>query len=176
MDLAKFRQIFLEDSAENLQELSRALLALEKDPADADAIDGAFRMAHSIKGMAASLGYDGITEIAHRLEDRMQEVRASGRLPKGADVLLFEGLAGLERMVAHVRDHGEPPEADPALAARLALTAPAEQEEPSASKKGPTTAPRSERLRETLSQPPHPPSASAPRPSTGSSTRSAKSS
>ena len=41
-----------------------------------EAIDVVFRMAHSIKGMAASLGYDSITELAHRLEDRMQRVPA----------------------------------------------------------------------------------------------------
>ncbi len=120
MDLAKYRNLFLEEAAEHLAEMSRALLSLEKDPADAEAIDLIFRMAHSIKGMAGSLGYDSITEVAHKLEDRMDTVRSAGRV--GADDaigLLFRGLDGLERMVEVVRDTGEPPPSDPVLAAAL---------------------------------------------------------
>ena len=120
MDLAKYRNLFLEEAAEHLAEMSRALLSLEKDPADAEAIDLIFRMAHSIKGMAGSLGYDSITEVAHKLEDRMDSVRSAGRV--GADDaigLLFRGLDGLERMVEVVRDTGEPPPSDPVLAAAL---------------------------------------------------------
>jgi len=120
VDLAKYRNLFLEEAAEHLAEMSRALLSLEKDPADAEAIDLIFRMAHSIKGMAGSLGYDSITEVAHKLEDRMDTVRSAGRV--GADDaigLLFRGLDGLERMVEVVRDTGEPPPSDPVLAAAL---------------------------------------------------------
>lgn len=121
MDMAKYRQVFLEEAADHLAEMSRALLELEKDSSRAEAIDALFRMAHSIKGMAASLGYDSITEVAHRLEDRMQEVRAAGRI-EGADGLapLFRGLEGLERMVAEVRETGEPPPPDRELEAALA--------------------------------------------------------
>lgn len=120
MDMAKYRQVFLEEATDHLAEMSRALLELEKDPANAEAIDLLFRMAHSIKGMAASLEYSSITEVAHRLEDRMQDVRSAGRVA-GADglSLLFRGLEGLEKMVARVRETGEPPPPDPQLAAAL---------------------------------------------------------
>ena len=116
MDMAKYRQVFLEEATDHLAEMSRALLELEKDAAGADAIDVLFRMAHSIKGMAASLEYDSITEVAHRLEDRMQEIRSAGGVqgPNGL-ALLFRGLEGLERMVAAVRETGEPPPPDPEL-------------------------------------------------------------
>jgi two-component system chemotaxis sensor kinase CheA len=121
LDLAKYRNLFLEEATDHLAEMSRGLLALEKDPAASDAIDGVFRMAHSIKGMAASLGYDAITEIAHRLEDRMQGYRSAGRVEAGEGLgVLFRGLEGLERMVAVVRESGEPPARDPALAGLLA--------------------------------------------------------
>jgi len=81
-----------------------------------------FRMAHSIKGMAASLGYDSITTLSHRLEDRMERVRAQGRVEPGEAglPLLFQGLEGLESMVAHVRDVGESPPPQPELEALLA--------------------------------------------------------
>jgi two-component system chemotaxis sensor kinase CheA len=119
MDLAKYRALFLEEATEHLAELSRALLALEKNAADPEAIDLAFRMAHSIKGMAASLDYQGPTELAHRLEDLLATQRTAGAVDARASGLLFRALEGLERMVAALRATGEPPPADPALIAEL---------------------------------------------------------
>jgi two-component system chemotaxis sensor kinase CheA len=121
VDLAKYRSLFLEEATEHLAEMARALLELEKEPARAEAIDLVFRMAHSIKGMAATLGYDAIAELAHRLEDHMDGYRAAGRVEAGEGLgLLFQGLAGLEQLVEVVRETGEPPAAAPAeLLARL---------------------------------------------------------
>jgi two-component system chemotaxis sensor kinase CheA len=118
--MSKYRAVFLEEAAEHLEEMSRGLLELERDPARAEAIDLLFRMAHSIKGMAASLGYDPITELAHRLEDRMQAVRGAGRVEAEELALLFKGLEGLEALLAAVRDAGQAPPADPWLLHALA--------------------------------------------------------
>ncbi len=122
IDTAKYRRIFVEESTEHLAEISRALLELEKDAGSADAIDAIFRMAHSIKGMAATLELDSITEVAHRLEDRMQAIRDAGRVPAGDELArLFRGLEGLEAMVAAVRDDADAaPPANAELAADLA--------------------------------------------------------
>lgn len=117
--MAKYVNLFLEEGTEHLAEMSRGMLALEKDPASADSIDLIFRMAHSIKSMAASLGFDSISEVAHRLEDRMQTVRSAGRVEPGELSLLFRGLEAMERMVAHVREHGEPPAVDETLVEEL---------------------------------------------------------
>jgi two-component system chemotaxis sensor kinase CheA len=123
--MAKYRAVFVEEAAEHLAEISRALLELEKDPASQGAIDSVFRMAHSIKGMAASLEYGTVAELAHKLEDRMQATRAAGRLAGGGELsLLFRGLAGLERMVACVRDTGQPPPPEPELVRELAAPPP----------------------------------------------------
>jgi two-component system chemotaxis sensor kinase CheA len=120
VDLAKYRNLFLEEATEHLAEMSRALLTLEKNPDDGEAIDLVFRMAHSIKGMAGSLGYDSITEISHKLEDRMDAYRSAGRIDVAEGIgILFRGLDGLERMVAVVRDTDEPPPPDPELARAL---------------------------------------------------------
>lgn len=120
MDVAKYRNLFLEEATEHLAEMSHALLTLEKSPDDGEAIDLVFRMAHSIKGMAGSLGYDSITEVAHKLEDRMDAYRAAGRVDVVEGIaLLFRGLEGLERMVGVVRDSGEPPPPDLELASAL---------------------------------------------------------
>ena len=122
LDLARYRALFLEEGGEHLAELSRALLELEKDGRSPDAIDVAFRMSHSIKGMAAALGYDSIAEVAHRFEDRMARYRAVGRVHAAGIGVLFQGLDGLERMLSLVRERGEAPPADPQLAAALAAS------------------------------------------------------
>jgi two-component system chemotaxis sensor kinase CheA len=120
VDLAKYRNLFLEEATEHLAEISRALLELEKDPSRSEAIDLVFRMAHSIKGMAGSLDYAPITELAHALEDRMDGYRSAGRVDAAEGLpLLFRGLEGLERMVDAVRASGEPPPSDAELLALL---------------------------------------------------------
>jgi two-component system chemotaxis sensor kinase CheA len=120
VDLAKYRNLFLEEATEHLAEMSRALLILEKHPDDGEAIDLVFRMAHSIKGMAGSLGYDSITAIAHKLEDRMDAYRAVGQIEVVEGIaMLFRGLDGLERMIDVVRESGEPPPPDLELANAL---------------------------------------------------------
>lgn len=115
LDMAKYRSLFLEEAGEYLGEMSRALLELEKSPGDVESIDVIFRMAHSIKSMAASLGYDPISELSHRLEDRMEQSRMAARVEPSELGLLFKGLEGLERMVAVVRETGEGPAAQPDL-------------------------------------------------------------
>ena len=113
MDLSKYRNLFIEEAAEHLLEISRALLALEKSPGDVEAIDLIFRMAHGIKGMAASLEYASITEVSHALEDRMSAIRTRGSAIPGDEMaLLFRGLETLESMVAVVRETGEAPPTD----------------------------------------------------------------
>ena len=120
LDLAKYRTLFLEEGSEHLSEISSALLALEKDASAVDSIDVIFRMAHSIKSMAASLGYDAITELSHALEDRMEGVRTRGRVADGGEMaVLFQGLEGLEAMVEIVREMGTPPPAGPDLVGAL---------------------------------------------------------
>ena len=115
MDLSKYRTLFVEEATEHLSEMSRALLALEKEPADAEAIDLIFRMAHGIKGMAASLEYASVTTVAHTLEDRMAVIRERGFAAAGGEMaLLFRGLETLEALVACARETGDaPPEEHP---------------------------------------------------------------
>ena len=120
MDMAKYRQVFIEESTEHLAEMSSALLGLEKNLADGEAIDLIFRMAHSVKGMAASLEYDSVTQVSHGLEDRMQEIRRAGCVADAEELaVLFRGLDCLESMVAVIRETGEMPPSEPALAAVL---------------------------------------------------------
>ncbi|MFQ5416414.1 MAG: Hpt domain-containing protein [Myxococcota bacterium] len=112
LDLSKYRNVFIEEATEHLSDMSGALLALEKDVSNAEAIDVVFRMAHGIKGMAASLEYDAITEVSHRMEDRMTAVRETGQVSAAEMTLLFRGLDALESMVSAVRETGDAPGLD----------------------------------------------------------------
>ena len=108
--MAKYRRLFLEEASEHLAEISTAMLALEKDRGATEEIDVIFRMAHSIKSMAASLDYESVAELAHALEDRMEGVRTRGALADEPELAaLFRGLEGLEAMVGVVRETGEAP-------------------------------------------------------------------
>jgi two-component system chemotaxis sensor kinase CheA len=124
LDLNKYRILFIEEATEHLSEMSSALLELEKDSSSSEAIDQIFRMAHGIKGMAASLEYASITEVSHCLEDRMAVIRDGGEFGSGEEVaLLFRGLETLEAMIAVVRDTGESPPPDfPAAVAFMAAS------------------------------------------------------
>jgi len=120
VDIAKYRSLFLEEATEHLAEIGQALLTLEKDSRASAEIDTVFRLMHSMKGMGASLGYDAVSELAHRLEDRLGAWRKGGQIDDAEGVaVLFRGLESLERMVAVVRDTGEPPPSDAALLAAL---------------------------------------------------------
>jgi two-component system chemotaxis sensor kinase CheA len=122
--MAKYRRIFLEEAGDHLEEMGRALFALEKQMANTEAIDTLFRMAHSIKSMAASLGYDAVADLAHRMEDRMEGLRADGRVRDQAELaLLFRSLETLEKMVAAVDDGRDPVAADADLLEQLAQPA-----------------------------------------------------
>ncbi len=80
-----------------------------------------FRMAHSIKGMAASLDYGGCADLAHKMEDRLGGYRSRGCIDDTEGLpLLFRGLSRLELMVEEVRSGGLPtpdPELEAAFAA-----------------------------------------------------------
>ena len=100
------------------------MIHLEKEMDNAPAIDTIFRMAHSIKSMAASLGYDPVADLSHRIEDRMEGVRASGRVSDFEELeLLFRSLEALETMVAAISGEQGPVPADAALIDALAAQA-----------------------------------------------------
>jgi two-component system chemotaxis sensor kinase CheA len=101
--------------------MGRALAALSAgDEPVESAVDTLFRMAHSIKGMAASLDYDAVSSLAHRLEDWMEPLRAGAAFDPSCLGLLAEAIASLEEMVACVEESGAPPAAREDLLQRLA--------------------------------------------------------
>ncbi|MBF8250660.1 MAG: Chemotaxis protein CheA, partial [Deltaproteobacteria bacterium] len=100
MDMSKYKSMFLTEAREHLGNMNQVVLALEKDPGDKGNIDSLFRYAHSIKGMAASMGYNDMAELSHKMEDMMDKFR-KGEMsitPEATDILL-EGADALEHLV-----------------------------------------------------------------------------
>lgn len=103
MDMSQYRELFISESREHLNSINELIVALEKDAGDRETIDSLFRIAHSIKGMAASMEYGDIAELAHKLEDLMDRVRKGAlAFDGGAADLLLEGADLLEAMIADV--------------------------------------------------------------------------
>lgn len=110
MDLAKYRQLFVDEASDHLAEMGRALSALETgDDESAEAVDTLFRMTHSIKGMAASLDYHSVSALAHKLEDWLEPMRKTGTIPERALGLVYDAVRAMEEMVAIVERSGEAP-------------------------------------------------------------------
>lgn len=108
MDTSQYLSMFLEESMDNLQTLNESLLILEQEPNDKEILDQIFRVAHTIKGMAATMGYSTMAELTHKMEDVLSKFR-EGELsvtPKVVTVL-FKCLDTLENMVNTISDGDE---------------------------------------------------------------------
>jgi two-component system, chemotaxis family, sensor kinase CheA len=103
MDMSKYVKMYVSESQERLQRMDGLLLALEQNGGDRAAIDTLFREAHSIKGMSASMSYDELSKVAHRMEDYLDQFRGGkGALQRRGVDLLFEGVDLLRRGVEEV--------------------------------------------------------------------------
>ena len=69
MDVSQYLEIFVEETKEHLQSLSENLLVLEKEPENKDTINEIFRAAHSLKGMAGTMGYKRMQSLTHNMEN-----------------------------------------------------------------------------------------------------------
>jgi two-component system chemotaxis sensor kinase CheA len=105
VDMSKYRELFISETREHLRTMNELIVSLEKDGGDRENIDSLFRSAHSVKGMAASMGYGDIADLAHRMEDLMDRVR-KGVFPfdSGVADLLLEGADCLETLVRDVEE------------------------------------------------------------------------
>ena len=68
-DNSVYRDLFFEESDDNLQTLNDSILELEQEPDNIDLINSIFRVAHTLKGMSATMGYDVMTKLTHKMED-----------------------------------------------------------------------------------------------------------
>lgn len=108
MDMNQYLEIFIDESREHLQEMNQILLELEKNPDDLSLLDEIFRIAHTIKGMAGTMGYDKISNLTHKMENVMDEMRSGNVTVKEETVdILFECFDSLEEYVENLIATGE---------------------------------------------------------------------
>ena len=107
MDMNQYLEIFIEESHEHLQSLNQSLLGLETNPKDMQILNEIFRVAHTIKGMAATMGYSKMTKLTHQMENVLDDIRNS-KIDVNTFIIdvLFECLDFLENAVNHVASNG----------------------------------------------------------------------
>jgi len=104
LDVSQYLEIFIEESKEHLQNLNTFLLELEKGTGDEkDLINEVFRSAHTLKGMAATMGFKKMNKLTHEMENVLSEIR-TGNLSINAKILdtLFGCLDILEQYVDNI--------------------------------------------------------------------------
>lgn len=117
---AEYVQLFLAEARENLETLNNAIVAVEADSADREQLDAVFRVAHSVKGMAATMGYEQIAHLTHAMEDVFALLRErSGGIDREAIDVLFECMDMLSAMVEEVAESGASSTDSAPLEARL---------------------------------------------------------
>ena len=105
MDVSQYLEIFLDETKEHLQNLNTQILELEQDSENKDTINEIFRAAHSLKGMAGTMGYKRMQNLTHDMEDVFSEVR-NDKLKVTPDMidLLFQCLDALEGYLAAIQE------------------------------------------------------------------------
>lgn len=107
MNTNKYLEVFIEEATENLQNLNQALLELENNPEEEEVINSIFRIAHTLKGMSATMGFTKMSKLTHRMEDVFQEVRNNKiKLDSDKIDILFNSLDALESYLKNIVNHG----------------------------------------------------------------------
>ena len=108
MDVSQYLEIFLDETDEHLQNLNTQILMLEQEPDNMDTINEIFRAAHSLKGMAGTMGYKRMQTLTHDMENVFSEVR-NGNIKVKAEMIdvLFQCLDALEEYNASIRESAD---------------------------------------------------------------------
>jgi two-component system chemotaxis sensor kinase CheA len=120
MDTSEYLPMFLAECREHLQDLNLAVVRLEESPGARETVDEIFRIAHSLKGMSATMGFDGMARLTHQMEDVFELLRQrGGALPEAVVDVVLQCLDALGEAVDSI-DSGGGENIDPEpLIARL---------------------------------------------------------
>lgn len=99
--------VFIDESREYIQSLNESLLKLEKNPRDEEVINETFRALHTLKGMSATMGFDSMSKLCHKMEQLLDKVR-SKRVRLTSELLdrLFAGVDVVDKMVNSIASSG----------------------------------------------------------------------
>ncbi|NMH71164.1 chemotaxis protein CheA [Bacillus sp. RO3] len=108
MELSQYLEVFIEESKENLQTCNEQLLELEKNPEDLSIVNEIFRSAHTLKGMSATMGYEDLANLTHKMENVLDAIR-NEKIKVTAEILdvVFKSVDDLEAMVHSIADGGD---------------------------------------------------------------------
>ncbi len=108
MDVSQYLEIFIDETREHLQSLNEQILVLEREPENVDTINEIFRAAHSLKGMAGTMGYKRMQRLTHDMENVFSEIR-NGKMKASAKLVdvLFKGLDALEQYLDVIVNSGD---------------------------------------------------------------------
>lgn len=114
MDVSQYLEIFIEETKEHLQSLNEHILILEKESDNQDTITEIFRAAHSLKGMAGTMGFTKMQKVTHDLENVFSEIR-SGNMKVSSRLVdvLFEGIDLLEALLESIQTTSTEGQIDP---------------------------------------------------------------
>jgi two-component system chemotaxis sensor kinase CheA len=99
MDMSQYRGLFLSETREHINKLNQLVVTLEQKPDNRETVDALFREAHSIKGMAATMGFDQTAQLSHHLEDLLDGFRSTGKVPASTVDYLLDGIDLLEGLL-----------------------------------------------------------------------------
>lgn len=107
MDMNQYLDMFIEESKEHLQAINENLLALEQNPQSLDIINVVFRSAHTLKGMAATMGFEKMAHLTHDMENGLDLMR-NGKLAVTQFVMdvLFSCVDVLETQLNQIIETG----------------------------------------------------------------------
>ena len=105
MDVNQYLEIFLDETKEHLENLNAQILKLEQEPEDVDTINEIFRAAHSLKGMAGTMGYKRMQALTHDMENVFSEIR-NGTMKVNSNLIdtLFQCLDALEEYNNNIQE------------------------------------------------------------------------
>lgn len=105
MDVSQYLEIFIDETSEHIQSLSDNIMALESEPDNKDVVNEIFRAAHSLKGMAGTMGFKRMQHVTHDMENVFQEVR-NDTIKVDSDMidLLFQCLDAIEGYLAIIKE------------------------------------------------------------------------
>lgn len=108
MDVSQYLEIFIDETNGHLQNLSDCIMSLEKDPENMDTINEIFRAAHSLKGMAGTMGFKRMQRLTHDMENVFQEVRSNNMNVTSSLVdVLFQCLDAIDAYLEKVKESSE---------------------------------------------------------------------
>ncbi len=105
MDVSQYLDIFIDETTEHIQSLSDSIMSLEKEPENDDTVNEIFRAAHSLKGMAGTMGFKRMQHLTHDMENVFQEVRSHNVSVNGTLIdILFDCLDAIENYLKNVKE------------------------------------------------------------------------